>query len=189
MWHDMLSNGIPYTEKFLRTITVYLAIVILLRLAGKRDLAQINTLDLVVMLLLSNVVQNAVIGSDTSVSGGVCGAAVLIAANALLVRAASRYDWLSRLFESTTTVLAQDGRYDTRTIRRTGLRQSDLDVAIRRQGGDRVQDTRRVTLEPGGALLVELLPSEQSANKGDVRELVTALERLQRRLDTLERRQ
>ena len=88
MWHDMFVTGISYGEKTLRTILVYAAIVILLRLAGKRELAQLNTLDLAVVMLLSNVVQNAVIGNDNSLVGGVYGATVLITVNALFVRRA-----------------------------------------------------------------------------------------------------
>src|SRR5215469_10912884 len=86
MWHDMFVTGISYGEKTLRTILVYAAIVLLLRLAGKRELAQLNTLDLAVVMLLSNVVQNAIIGNDNSLIGGIYGAAVLIFVNALFVR-------------------------------------------------------------------------------------------------------
>jgi len=68
MWTDLWQVQIPLVEKVLRTVLVYGGLALLLRLAGKRDLAQLNSFDLVVMLLLSNVVQNAVIGNDNSVS-------------------------------------------------------------------------------------------------------------------------
>lgn len=183
MWEAMFASGIPYAEKALRTVLVYLAIVVLLRLAGKRELAQVNTFDLVVMLLLSNVVQNALIGPDDSVTGAAFGAGVLIAANALLVRAATRYSWLNRLFESAPLTLARDGRFDLGAVRRVGLRLPDLAVAIRKQGGDGVGETSSVTLEPGGTLLVRLTEDDQAADKADIKEIRAALERLERRMD------
>ncbi|MGC0417596.1 DUF421 domain-containing protein [Embleya sp. AB8] len=179
MWHDMLVSGIPWTEKALRTIVVYLAIVTLLRWMGKRDLAQVNTSDLVVMLLLSNVVQNAVIGPDNSVSGALFGAVVLVAANAALVRCSARWDGFARLFEGTPTVLARDGTYDQARIARMGLRLADLDAAVKRQGGDDVAETTSVTLEPGGALLVALRPADQSADKQDIADLDARLSRIE----------
>jgi len=95
VWHDMFSSGIPYAEKAIRTVLVYLALLVLLRLVGKRGLAQLNTFDLVVMMLLSNVVQNAVIGNDNSLVGGLFGAAVLLFTDAVLVRQAARWGWSS----------------------------------------------------------------------------------------------
>lgn len=151
--HDALTpflhNEIPYLEKALRTIAVYALILVLLRIVGKRQLAQLSTFDLVVMLLLANVVQNAVIGPDNSVVGAAFGAAVLLAVNAVVVRAAARYEWLGRLLEGTPTTLARDGHWLTPVIRRSGLRVADLDAAVRHQGGDDVTETSEVTLEPG----------------------------------------
>lgn len=111
MGHDMLACGIPYAEKALRTIAVYALVLLLLRLAGKRELAQLNTFDLAVMLLLSNVVQNAIIGPDVSVSGAAFGAVVLVSVNAVFVRLSARYRWLRKLLVGSATVLARDGRW------------------------------------------------------------------------------
>ncbi|MEP6814563.1 MAG: hypothetical protein ABI873_03305 [Marmoricola sp.] len=86
MWTDLTDLGVSAPDKILRTVLVYLVLAVLLRLAGKRDLAQLNSFDLVVMLLLSNVVQNAVIGPDNSLTRGILGAVVLVAFNAVLVR-------------------------------------------------------------------------------------------------------
>ncbi|NEB07117.1 DUF421 domain-containing protein, partial [Streptomyces sp. SID13726] len=108
-----LHSEIPYPEKALRTIGVYVLILLLLRIVGKRQLAQLNTFDLVVMLLLANVVQNAVIGPDNSVLGAAFGAAVLLAVNNVVVRAAARYEWLGRLLEAPPTTLARDGHWLT----------------------------------------------------------------------------
>ncbi|WP_237535461.1 YetF domain-containing protein [Streptomyces sp. SID3343] len=179
----MFHAGIPFAEKVLRTVLVYALILILLRLAGKRELAQVNTFDLVVMLLLSNVVQNAVIGPDDSVTGAAVGAAVLIAVNAALIRVTSRFGRLERLLEGTGTVLARDGRWLTRAIKRVGLRPADLNVAVRRQGGDDVAETSTVSLEPGGSLLVRLREQDQTADKADIARLNAALADLRRLIE------
>src|SRR6188472_3874022 len=85
MWTDLTHLDISVLDKIIRTVVVYAALIVLLRLAGKRDLAQLNSFDLIVVLL-SYVVQNAVIGPDNSLLGGLIGATVLIAANAFVVR-------------------------------------------------------------------------------------------------------
>lgn len=152
MWHVQ----IPVMEKVLRTVLVYGALAVLLRLGGKRDLAQLNSFDLVVMLLLSNVVQNAVIGSDNSLSGGLIGAAVLILINATIVRLVNRYPWAVRIFEGSPTELVRDGHLVTRSLRRLGLRRSDVVAACRRQGADKISEIKDATLTPGGTIVVEL---------------------------------
>ncbi len=178
MWNDLLTLGISAPEKILRTIAVYVGLALLLRLAGKRDLAQLNSFDLVVMLLLSNVVQNAVIGPDNSLVGGLLGAAVLVGFNAAMVRLSLRSDRLFRLMEGTATVLARDGRWDTAALRREGLRQSDVDAALRRQNANDVGDVRTVSLEPGGAVVATVAPGQQAATKADVAALRSGLGRL-----------
>ncbi|MFD7732344.1 DUF421 domain-containing protein [Kitasatospora phosalacinea] len=182
MWQAMFVAGIPYVEKTVRTVLVYLALLVLLRLIGKRGLAQLNTFDLVVMLLLSNVVQNAVIGDDNSVSGGLFGAAVLLLTDWVLVRQAARWDWFNRLLDGTPTVLARDGAYDRRTIAKQGIRVADLDVAVRHQGGDAIEETSLIVLEPGGTLLVKLKDGDQVADKDDVAALRAVLAAIEARL-------
>jgi uncharacterized membrane protein YcaP (DUF421 family) len=189
MWHDMFVSGISYGEKTLRTIVVYAAIVILLRLAGKRDLAQLNTLDLTVILLLSNVVQNAIIGNDDSVIGGVYGAAVLIGVNALFVRfqayLSHRAPKLERILEGSPSVLIRDGKLQIHTLRRLALRPADVIASSRRQGAEHVRDVREMIIAPGGGMLVELKPSQEGADRGDVDTIRADLARIQARLDLL----
>lgn len=180
-----LHNEIGYLEKALRTIAVYVLILVLLRIVGKRQLAQLSTFDLVVMLLLANVVQNAVIGPDNSVVGAAFGAAVLLAVNTVVVRAAARHERLGRLLEGTPTTLARNGHWETSVIRRCGLRRADLDAAVRHQGGDDVTETSEVTLEPGGTLVVQLAEAEQSADKADIAALKASIATLERKLDDL----
>jgi uncharacterized membrane protein YcaP (DUF421 family) len=179
MAHDLLHLGIPFGEKVIRTVAVYVALAVLLRLAGKRDLAQLNTFDLVVMLLLSNVVQNAVIGNDNSLTGGLLGATVLVAVNAIVVRVMVGSDRGVRLFEGTDSVLAKDGHFDRRVLRREGLREADVDVALRRQGANDVSEVEKVTLAPGGSVVVSLKAEAQPATKADVAALTAAIRRLE----------
>src|SRR5215207_10347344 len=122
MWKDLTELGVSLPDKMIRTIAVYLVLAALLRLAGKRDLAQLNSFDLVVMLLLSNVVQNAIIGPDNSLLGGLVGAAVLLSFNAVVVRTVTRSQVATDLFEGKPTELIRDGRLDEPALRRLGLR-------------------------------------------------------------------
>lgn len=180
MGHDLVHVGIPLTEKVIRTVAVYATLAVLLRVAGKRDLAQLNTFDLVVMLLLSNVVQNAIIGNDNSLVGGLFGAAVLVAVNAAVVRLSVTSRRGSRIFEGSDSVLVEDGRYLTSTLHREGLREADLDVALRRQGATDVSEVERATLAPGGSVVVTLKAEAQPATKADVAALAAALTRLEK---------
>ncbi len=164
LWHVQ----IPLLEKVIRTALVYAGLAILLRIGGKRDLAQLNTFDLVVMLLLSNVVQNAVIGNDTSLSGGLLGAAVLVAINGVWVRSVNRHPRLVRLFEGSETELIKDGRPDTPMIRRLGLRIADVAVAVRRQGANDVSEVQRAVLAPGGSIVVDIDKDAQDVTRRDL---------------------
>src|ERR1700677_5051436 len=110
IWTDMFALGLPIAEKILRPLVVYFFLVIGLRLAGKRELAQLNPFDLVVLLTLSNTVQNAIIGDDNSVTGGIIGAATLLFINFLVVRFLFRHDKLDRLLEGDATILIKNGR-------------------------------------------------------------------------------
>ena len=104
LWHDMLDLGLPVAEKILRPILVYFFLVVGLRLAGKRELAQLNAFDLVVLLTLSNTVQNAIIGDDNSVSGGIIGATTLLALNYWVVRLLYGHERIDELDEGSATI-------------------------------------------------------------------------------------
>src|SRR5437763_9828004 len=99
LFHDMFALGLPVAEKVLRPVLVYAFLIVGLRLAGKRELAQLNPFDLVVLLTISNTVQNAIIGSDDSVTGGVIGAATLLVVNHVVVRYLYAHERLGRLVE------------------------------------------------------------------------------------------
>ncbi len=164
LWHVQ----IPLAEKVLRTVLVYGGLAVLLRVGGKRDLAQLNSFDLVVMLLLSNVVQNAVIGNDNSLAGGLFGAAVLVAINALTVRVVNRHPRLVTVFEGADTVLVEDGQPLQRMIKRLGLRVGDIAAAVRKQGANDITEVKRAVLSPGGALVVNLKDDAQDVTRRDL---------------------
>src|SRR4051795_1481707 len=176
---EIWTLGVPAGEKVVRTVVVYGALALLLRMAGKRNLAQLNSFDLVVVLLLSNVVQNALIGPDNSLTGALLGAVVLLAVNAVVVRFIHRYEWAVRLFEGNDVALVKDGVFVDRALRRQGLRRADVETALRAQGADGPVDVAEATLSAGGSIVVWLRPEEMSANRGDV-------ETILRRLDQLE---
>jgi uncharacterized membrane protein YcaP (DUF421 family) len=155
MARDMLVTQIPLLEKVLRSIAVYLFLVLALRLAGKRELAQLNSLDLVVLLLLSNTVQNAIIGADNSLVGGLIGATVLLAVNYLVVRAGFRHPALARALVGTSTELVRKGHILDGNLRRYLITREELMSAVRRQGARRLKDLDVVVLEANGALTVE----------------------------------
>ncbi|WBP85489.1 DUF421 domain-containing protein [Kitasatospora cathayae] len=185
MWHDLVVVQIPIVEKILRTIAVYVLILLLFRLAGKRGLAGLNTFDMVVVFLLSNVVQNAIIGNDNSLLGGAIGAVTLIVVNAVVTRWLARDPRAARVLEGEPTTVVRDGKLVPGALRELALRPSELEHAIRLQNGDNVSGVARARLEPDGQLLVTLKAAEQSATKGDVDELRERLAAIERLLTTI----
>ncbi|MCL2780701.1 MAG: DUF421 domain-containing protein [Actinomycetia bacterium] len=166
---DLWHVSIPLAEKVIRTVLVYVGLAVLLRLGGKRNLAQLNSFDLVVMLMLGNVVQNAIIGPDNSLSGGMLGAAVLIAINAVVVRAVHLHPKLDQWFEGKSTVIIENGKVLGSAIRRLGLRAADVTAALRRQGAGEVSEVRQAVLGPGGELVVDLTDDARDATRADLR--------------------
>jgi uncharacterized membrane protein YcaP (DUF421 family) len=175
MWHDLIHLGLPWWDKVLRTVAVYLGLLALLRVAGKRQLAQLTTLDLVVLLLLSNVVQNAIIGNETSLPGGLLGASILIGANYVLVRLAFRQRWLNWLLNGSPTRLYENGRVDERNLMHEQMTRQELVSALRREGMD-LDDVERVDLEPEGTFNAQPKP------KPDLDDVMAALKRIEQRL-------
>jgi uncharacterized membrane protein YcaP (DUF421 family) len=183
---DVWALGVPAAEKLVRTVAVYGGLVILLRVAGRRNLAQLNSFDLIVVLLLSNIVQNALIGPDNSVTGALLGAVVLLAVNAGIVRMIHRFDWAVRLFEGTEVALVKNGSFVDRALRREGLRRADVESVLRAQGADGPADVAEATLSPGGSIVVWLKPQEMAANHGDVAALLARLDDLEAQLSGTE---
>jgi uncharacterized membrane protein YcaP (DUF421 family) len=182
MWHEIFVVQVPIAEKVLRTVLVYATIVLLFRLSGKRGLASLNTLDFVVIFLLSTVVQNAIIGNDQSFTGGAIGAATLVAVNAAVNRLIARSPRAARILEGKATTVITDGATIPSAVRHLALRPVDLEHAVRMQNGDSVEEMQRGVLEPSGHLILTLKPAEQAASKGDVAQLLARLDAIEARL-------
>ena len=183
IFNDMFQLPLPILEKLLRPAIVYLALVVLLRIFGKRELAQLNPFDLVVLLSLSNTVQNAIIGNDNSVSGGIIGALGLLAVNWLVVRVLFRSPRLTRVFEGRPTVLIRDGKVDSKALERESLTREELLEVIHRQGYDAFHLVHRCELDPNGTFYVE--PFEPSIAEKHHEELLARLDALQREVASL----
>src|ERR1043166_7593531 len=140
MFHDMFVMHLPLLEKILRPIIVYVFLVILLRIFGKRELAQLNPFDLVVLLSLSNTVQNAIIGDDNSVTGGVIGAVSLLVTNYLVVRFLFKHRRLDEIIEGEPTVLMKNGNVNYKELAKEMITTTELVVTARRQGFDSLED-------------------------------------------------
>ena len=152
MWHDMFVLGGPILEKILRPVIVYIFLIVGLRLSGKRELAQLNPFDLIVLLTLSNTVQNAIIGNDNSVTGGIIGAASLLAINYLVIRFLYDHRKIDQIVEGNADILVEDGKIHEHRLKKELITKEELAAAARRQGFESLSDVRQCVLEPGGTL-------------------------------------
>jgi uncharacterized membrane protein YcaP (DUF421 family) len=155
MWKDIFVVATPVAEKILRPAVVYLAMVVLLRIFGKRELAQLNPFDLVVLLSLSNTVQNAIIGNDNSLTGGLIGAVALLVMNYLVVRFLFRHRRLDELIEGTPTVLIDQGEVVTKNLAKELLSRSELSTVLHRQGFSGLEEVEQCVLEPSGTFAIK----------------------------------
>jgi uncharacterized membrane protein YcaP (DUF421 family) len=151
-WKDMFVMGLPLLEKILRPVIVYAFLVVGLRLSGKRELVQLNPFDLVVLLTLSNTVQNAIIGDDNSVTGGIIGATSLLLINYLVVRFLYGHRKLDQIVEGKADVLIERGKLHTERLKKELITMSQLEAAARKQGFDSLREVHECVLEPGGTL-------------------------------------
>jgi len=151
-WKDMFVLGLPILEKILRPVFVYAFLVIGLRLSGKRELVQLNPFDLVVLLTLSNTVQNAIIGDDNSVSGGIIGATSLLVLNYLVVRFLYDHRKLDQMVEGRPDILMKGGQLIKRNMKRELITAEQLEAAARKQGFASLSEVEECVLEPGGVL-------------------------------------
>jgi uncharacterized membrane protein YcaP (DUF421 family) len=183
IFDSMFHLPLPILEKLARPAIVYLALVVLLRLFGKRELAQLNPFDLVVLLSLSNTVQNAIIGDDNSITGGIIGAFGLLAVNWLVVRVLFRSPRLTRMMEGRSTVLIRNGQIDPKALERESLSREELLSVIHRQGFETLHSVRRCELEPNGTFYVEAY--EPSVADKQHAELLARLDNLQSQIAAL----
>ena len=152
---DMFRLSLPVAEKILRPLIVYGFLVVALRIFGKRELAQLNQFDLVVLLTLSNIVQNAIIGDDNSVIGGLIGAVTLLTVNYVVVRFLFRHRRLDQILEGEPTVLIEHGQINRAALAKELLTESELLTVAHRQGFTRLDELQRCVLEPGGTFFME----------------------------------
>ncbi|MGB0082721.1 MAG: YetF domain-containing protein [Terracidiphilus sp.] len=186
IFDSMFHMPLPILEKLARPAIVYVALVVLLRIFGKRELAQLNPFDLVVLLSLSNTVQNAIIGDDNSVTGGLIGAFGLLAVNWLVVRALFRSPRITRMMEGRSTVLIRNGQIDVKALQRETLTREELIDVIHRQGFDELHAVRRCELEPNGTFYVEAF--EPTLAEKHQEELLARLDNLQTQIAALSAR-
>ena len=174
--YHILHAGVSPLEKIARTALVYAALILVLRFVGRRTLAQLNPFDLVVLLLLSNVVQNAIIGPDNSVVGGVIGAFTLVGLNEIVVRAARRHSRLNDILAGRRSELISGGKINERGLRSTGLNEGELSEFVH---ADSLDDIERMTLLPGGKIDVHKKAPAEAATQADLARVSEQLAALQ----------
>jgi len=174
--HSMFHLPLPVMEKILRPIIVYLCLIVFLRLFGKRELAQLNPFDLVVLLSLSNTVQNAIIGDDNSVSGGIIGAFSLLAINWLLTWFLYRSPRLNQTLEGSQTMLIENGVVSEEALKKETLTYEELVSVLNKNGFNDPADVDQCVLEPNGTFFVKgKTPTTETVHS---RELMRAIEQL-----------
>jgi uncharacterized membrane protein YcaP (DUF421 family) len=183
--HDMFYLGVPVAEKIIRPVAVYFFLIACLRLAGKRELAQLNPFDLVVLLTLSNTVQNAIIGEDNSVTGGLIGAGTLLLVNHFVVRYLYAHESMDRLVEGAPDVLIEDGVVRMDRLQKELITIGELVSAAHKQGFGSLEEIDRATLEPGGTIcFIAKKPSTETARH---EEILARLDQISARVAALSR--
>jgi uncharacterized membrane protein YcaP (DUF421 family) len=183
MEHLLLLPTMSIPEKVLRTIVVYFFLLAGLRLAGKRELGQLNAFDLVVLLLLSNTVQNAIIGEDNTLTGGLIGATTLIIVNWIVVRFLYSHPDLDKIVEGEADCLMRDGKILYENLKKETITVSELELAARKQGFASLDDVDKAMLEVGGALtFVAKRPTEHEERHRDILSRLDALASSQNQL-------
>ncbi len=150
----MLSLAIPAWQIVVRTAVIYLVVFAGLRLTGKRELGQMTVFDLVVILLIANAVQNAMVGPDVSLTGGVIAAIALLAVNWAVSQLRLRSRFWGKLLEGTPTVLIEDGEFVAPHLRKEGLERAEVEMAMREHGVESVRDVKLAVLEVDGSISI-----------------------------------
>jgi uncharacterized membrane protein YcaP (DUF421 family) len=176
MFDSMFHMQLPWLEKIIRPIIVYLFLIIFLRVFGKRELAQLNPFDLVVLLSLSNTVQNAIIGNDNSISGGLIGALALLTINWVLTRLLFKSPKLEEALEGTKTEFIRNGVVDHEALKKETMTELELISVIHKQGLKDFSEVEMCALEPNGTFYVEAKkPGVEEIRMAALKEAVEAL--------------
>jgi uncharacterized membrane protein YcaP (DUF421 family) len=176
IWLHLFVPSLPILEKIIRPIIIYFFLVLVFRLSGKRELVQLNPFDLVVLLTISNTVQNAIIGDDNSLTGGVIGATSLVITNYLVVRFLYDHRKLDQLVEGSPDVLIQDGKIRKNNLKRELITMPQLEAAARKQGFGSLSEVDQCILEPGGTL--SFIGKKPDLEEKRHRELLNRIEQL-----------
>ncbi|HEY2895014.1 MAG TPA: YetF domain-containing protein [Pirellulales bacterium] len=173
---EMWWPEISVLEKMFRPLVVYLFLLIGLRLAGKRELAQLNAMDLIVLLTLSNTVQNAIIGPDNSLTGGLIGATTLLGLNYVVVRFLFNHPKFDRLIEGRGAVLVQGGKMLRSNMAAELITRPELEAAAHKQGFARLSLVDKAVLEPSGSMT--FVGKEPSVGEARQTELTSRLDQI-----------
>jgi uncharacterized membrane protein YcaP (DUF421 family) len=147
---EMFDLSMPWWAFVLRAVAVYFILLLLLRLSGKRTMGQFTAFDMLLVVLLGNAVQNALLGTDTSVVGGLLLAATLIALNWLVGLASARSTKVENWVEGAPVLLARDGQVFRDVLRRELISKEDFERTMREAGCLDVADIRLAVLETDG---------------------------------------
>ena len=186
-WSNMFTldaEKVTYLEKVVRPLIVYFVMVLLLRIFGKRELAQLNPIDFVLLLLISEAVQNAIIGDDTSLSGGVIGVATLLGVNYLMAYIKFRVSPIEHLIEGKPVVLIENGQVQNDVLKREMMTEDDLEVIAHEEGLEKADEIETLTLDPNGTFFVDA--------KGDIkdarfkREVLEKIDKLTKQISDLQ---
>lgn len=172
--HDMFHLSLPVLEKILRPAIVYVCLIAFLRLFGKRELAQLNPFDLVVLLSLSNTVQNAMIGDDNSITGGVIGALSLLAINWVLMWILYRAPRVNAALEGSPSTLIRNGAVDMAAVKHEAMTHEELISVLNRNGFNDPAEVEICILEPNGTFYIK--GKQPSSDQVERAELMAALE-------------
>ena len=186
MMQDLFHISIPIAEKILRPVVVYAFLVVCLRVFGKREMVQLNPFDFVVLLSLSNAVQNAIIGEDNSLLGGLIGALSLLVVNWLVIRFLFRHRRLDQILAGKPVVLVEKGRLKESALAKELLTHSELLTMARRQGLESLKEIQSCILEPGGTISIKRKepPPEETRQA----ELLARIDKLSVQIDDLQKR-
>ena len=156
VWSNMFElENVFLIEKIIRPIAVYFFLLIMFRVLGNRELAQLNPMDLILLLLLSNTVQNAIIGEDNSLSGGLVGAVALLGINYAMVFLKFKSEKFERFVEGKERTLIEDGKIDEKILRGELLTKSDLDTLAHEKDFESADDIKKCIIDPNGTFFVE----------------------------------
>ncbi len=186
MWHSIFGMDLSIWEKLIRAAVIYVFLVIALRLAGKREMAQLTTVDFVVLLAVSNAVQNGLIGADNTVTGAVIGASTLFVINAGAAYLFYRSKWWRHLISGRTRMLVRDGAIDWSAMRKERFTKADLKIELQNAGIFDVSEVQFARLEPNGTVLVTPKHKEGPTNQQLLHELMQQNRRLEQSIATMQ---